>query len=170
MKFLAPLLFLTSALAQTATVLTSAAAPTGAGTTDCAAAAFSAIPQCAQQCISNGALSLGCSSGTDFPCHCRQQAALFAAAQGCVNSTCQQGDLQGVISGADNVCQCNGASAVCSVPAATATATGVTVPTATGNASSPIASAVVVGAGGQERATLAFVVGVFGTFLALEVL
>ncbi len=66
------------------------------------------------------------------------------------------------------VCQCNGASAVCSVPPATSTATGVTAPTATGNGSQPIASAVVVGEGAKERARMAFVVGLVGTFFVFE--
>ena len=102
-------LTLGTALAQTpsATVTVPPSTETSTSTvtvpaTGCAAAAFSAIPTCAQQCISNGAVSLGCASGTDFACQCRQQVALFAAAQGCINSSCQQGDLQAVIGGADS--------------------------------------------------------------------
>ncbi|KAK2608104.1 hypothetical protein N8I77_006737 [Diaporthe amygdali] len=113
---------------------------------DCINVALTAIPGCAQNCILNGAPSIGC-QGTDFSCQCAQSAALFAAVEGCVQTACPSASYQAVIDGSDQVCNCAapagaglaaGTASVSgigsSAPAsntATATATGTSSPTAT---------------------------------------
>lgn len=66
---------------------------------DCVNVALTAIPGCAQNCILNGAPSIGC-QGTDFDCQCAQSAALFAAVEGCVSTACPVASYQAVIDGA----------------------------------------------------------------------
>lgn len=67
---------------------------------DCINVALTAIPACAQNCILNGAPSIGC-QGTDFSCQCAQSAALYAAVEGCVSSACPSASYQAVIDGSD---------------------------------------------------------------------
>lgn len=67
---------------------------------DCLNVALTAIPGCAQNCILNGAPSIGC-AGTDFSCQCAQSAALYAAVEGCVSSACPSASYQAVIDGSD---------------------------------------------------------------------
>lgn len=67
---------------------------------DCINVALTAIPGCAQNCILNGAPSIGC-QGTDFSCQCAQSAALYAAVEGCVSSACPSASYQAVIDGSD---------------------------------------------------------------------
>lgn len=66
---------------------------------DCLGVALTAIPNCAQSCFLNGAPSVGC-GGTDFDCQCAQEAALYAAVEGCVSSSCPEASFQAVIDGA----------------------------------------------------------------------
>jgi hypothetical protein len=66
---------------------------------DCTPVVLNAIPVCAQQCFINGAVSLGCSP-VEFDCQCRQQAALYAAMENCVATSCDQSEFQAVIDGA----------------------------------------------------------------------
>lgn len=72
---------------------------------DCLGVALTAIPNCAQSCFLNGAPSVGC-GGTDFDCQCAQEAALYAAVEGCVSSSCPEASFQAVIDGASTVCAC----------------------------------------------------------------
>lgn len=65
----------------------------------CTPVALSSIPVCAQQCFINGAIQIGC-SGVDFECQCKQQAALYAAIESCVASSCAAAEFQAVIDGA----------------------------------------------------------------------
>lgn len=67
---------------------------------DCINVALTAIPGCAQNCILNGAPSIGC-QGTDFSCQCAQSAALYAAVEGCVSSACPSASYQAVIDGSE---------------------------------------------------------------------
>ncbi|ROV94751.1 hypothetical protein VMCG_08833 [Cytospora schulzeri] len=72
---------------------------------ECANVALTAIPSCAQNCILNGAPTIGC-EGTDFDCQCAESAALFAAVEGCVATACPSASYQAVIDGASAVCDC----------------------------------------------------------------
>lgn len=128
---------------------------------DCINVALTAIPACAQNCILNGAPSIGC-QGTDFSCQCAQSAALYAAVEGCVSSACPSASYQAVIDGSDEVCGCaapaGGAPAAAgtasvsgiggSVPATnTATATSASAPSATSGGGSGGGSGTTGGAG-----------------------
>lgn len=66
---------------------------------NCVATALSVIPSCAQNCILNGATTVGC-GGTDFSCQCQKTAALYAAIDECVSSSCPSASYQAVIDGA----------------------------------------------------------------------
>ena len=68
---------------------------------DCASLALSAIPACAQPCFVDGAPTIGCSE-LDFACQCRQPAALYAAVESCVASSCDASAFQDVIDGAES--------------------------------------------------------------------
>lgn len=65
---------------------------------DCASVASTEIPSCAQNCILNGAPTIGCEA-TNFSCQCEQSAALFAAIEGCVATACPSSSYQAVIDG-----------------------------------------------------------------------
>ena len=67
--------------------------------TDCTAVALTSIPACAQTCFVEGAPTIGC-GGLDFACQCRQEAALYAAIENCVASSCPSSDFEKVIDGA----------------------------------------------------------------------
>jgi hypothetical protein len=68
---------------------------------DCVGVALKEIPSCAQSCFVNGAPSIGC-GGLDFGCQCQQEAALYAAIEGCVASGCPAASYQAVIDGASS--------------------------------------------------------------------
>ena len=68
---------------------------------DCLGVALTAIPGCAQSCFLDNAPSVGC-GGTDFDCQCAQEAALYAAVEGCVSSSCPEASYQPVIDGASS--------------------------------------------------------------------
>ncbi|POS69647.1 hypothetical protein DHEL01_v211958 [Diaporthe helianthi] len=129
---------------------------------DCINVALTAIPACAQNCILNGAPSIGC-QGTDFSCQCAQSAALYAAVEGCVSSACPSASYQAVIDGSDEVCGCaapaggaGGAAGTASVsggggsvPATnTATATSASAPSATSGGGSGTTGGAGAGGGG----------------------
>ncbi|KAF3763293.1 hypothetical protein M406DRAFT_357001 [Cryphonectria parasitica EP155] len=93
---------------------------------NCVATALSVIPSCAQNCILNGATSVGC-GGTDFDCQCQKTAALFAAVDGCVASACPSASFQAVIDGASTVCDC-ASPAVLAGAAGTVSVSGSFIP------------------------------------------
>lgn len=66
---------------------------------DCTSVALSSIPSCAQPCFLEGAPSIGC-GGLDFACQCKQEAALYAAIENCVASSCPPSEFENVIDGA----------------------------------------------------------------------
>lgn len=67
---------------------------------DCTSLAISLIPSCARPCFINAAPTLGCAA-LDFACQCHQQAALHAAVESCVASSCSPSDQQNVLDGID---------------------------------------------------------------------
>lgn len=66
---------------------------------NCVATALAVIPGCAQNCILEGAPTIGC-DGLDFPCQCAKSAALMAAVEPCVAAACPPVSYQAVINGA----------------------------------------------------------------------
>lgn len=91
---------------------------------DCINVALTAIPGCAQNCILNGAPSIGC-QGTDFSCQCAQSAALYAAVEGCVSSACPSASYQAVIDGSEEVCGCAAPAGGAQAAAGTASVSGI---------------------------------------------
>ncbi|KAK7728248.1 hypothetical protein SLS63_006696 [Diaporthe eres] len=117
---------------------------------DCINVALTAIPGCAQNCILNGAPSIGC-QGTDFSCQCAQSAALYAAVEGCVSSACPSASYQAVIDGSEEASS-GGSSGGTGTSGGGSATTGAPNPgnTFTGYSSvSPIATASVIGAAAQ---------------------
>ncbi|KKY33525.1 putative mac1 interacting protein 1 [Diaporthe ampelina] len=113
---------------------------------DCINVALTAIPGCAQNCILNGAPSIGC-QGTDFSCQCAQSAALYAAVEGCVSSACPSASYQAVIDGSDEAPTASSGSSGGTTGGGSGTGSGNTF---TGYSSvSPIATASVIGAAAQ---------------------
>ncbi|KAL1850733.1 hypothetical protein Daus18300_012811 [Diaporthe australafricana] len=126
---------------------------------DCINVALTAIPGCAQNCILNGAPSIGC-QGTDFSCQCAQSAALYAAVEGCVSSACPSASYQAVIDGSEQVCDCAAPVGAGLVAAGTASVSGsigssIASNTATATGSSPTATSGSAGGstGGGSGAT-----------------
>ncbi|KAJ9156052.1 hypothetical protein NKR23_g1169 [Pleurostoma richardsiae] len=146
---------------------------------DCVNVALSAIPSCAQGCFLNGAPSVGC-GGTDFACQCGKEAALYAAIEGCVFSSCPSASYQAVIDGASLVCECaapttavsvsgySGYSAISGslVPRSFAAAAPATTTTAT--ATTATAGAVTVSASTTASTPSATVVTVSGAVYGIR--
>lgn len=112
---------------------------------DCMSLALTAIPTCAQSCFLNGAPEIGCGA-TDFACQCGKQAALMAAIEGCVQTSCKASEFQSVIDGGAKVCKCTGVDAMPAGGSMSGSyaATGSVMPSATASAS---ASATTTAAG-----------------------
>ncbi|PSR85687.1 hypothetical protein BD289DRAFT_453188 [Coniella lustricola] len=116
---------------------------------NCVATALSVIPSCAQNCILNGATSIGC-GGTDFGCQCQQTAALFAAVDGCLGG-CKWdsdgvGDSRTVVSATSSIAATSASSAASSSLQTSVTSSG-SQETWTGYSSvGTVATAYVVGA------------------------
>lgn len=119
---------------------------------DCINVALTAIPACAQNCILNGAPSIGC-QGTDFSCQCAQSAALYAAVEGCVSSACPSASYQAVIDGSDEVCGCAAPAGGAVAAAGTASVSGIggsSIPaTNSATATSAAAPSATSGGGGS---------------------
>ncbi|KAL2136298.1 hypothetical protein VTI74DRAFT_4533 [Chaetomium olivicolor] len=161
---------------------------------DCTSVALTAIPSCAQHCFLENAPTIGC-GGLDFACQCKQQAALYAAIEGCVASSCPSSEFQNVIDGAAAVCDCAGpgsggnqgsqvpGSYVSSPPtappaSATPPPTATTTGGSSGGGSSPTrsvpsnhaTSSVISGADLHSRSGLGFVSGAFAAALAFALI
>ena len=67
---------------------------------NCTSAALSTIPACALPCFVHGAATIGC-GGLDVACLCRQQAALLAAVEPCMATSCNATELQDALDGAE---------------------------------------------------------------------
>ena len=67
---------------------------------NCTSAALSSIPACALPCFVHGAATIGC-GGLDVACLCRQQAALLAAVEPCMATSCNDTELQDALDAAE---------------------------------------------------------------------
>jgi hypothetical protein len=65
---------------------------------DIAGVAQKAVPLCAQPCFVAGTSQIGCGI-TDYACQCTHEAALFAAVEECVATSCESTLYQSVIEG-----------------------------------------------------------------------
>ncbi|KAJ4367468.1 hypothetical protein N0V83_007051 [Neocucurbitaria cava] len=92
------------------------------------------IPSCALNCFVGPLTSDGCSSLTDFACHCKKGAALLAQVQPCVQGACSSADQATTISAVESTCEQAGSPI--SIPDASSAASS-----ATAVASSVVASA-----------------------------
>ncbi|KAI4947578.1 hypothetical protein J4E91_006398 [Alternaria rosae] len=71
-------------------------------------AQLSNIPSCALQCFLAPLQSDGCSSLTDFECHCKKGAELLGQVQPCVQGACEQEDQAKAISAVQDTCKAAG--------------------------------------------------------------
>ncbi|KAF2856039.1 CFEM-domain-containing protein [Plenodomus tracheiphilus IPT5] len=114
-----------------------------------AAAQLDNIPSCALNCFVGPLTSDGCSSLTDFACHCKQGATLLGKVQPCVQGACSADDQAAAISAVESTCSAAGAPIV--IPSAGASA----VASATGAASSAASSASAAASSAQSEASSA---------------
>ncbi|KAF3043155.1 hypothetical protein E8E12_005306 [Didymella heteroderae] len=70
-----------------------------------ASAQLDNIPSCALNCFIGPLTSDGCSSLTDFACHCKQGAKLLSTVQPCVQGACNAADQATTISAVESTCQ-----------------------------------------------------------------
>ncbi|KAI1087911.1 hypothetical protein F5B19DRAFT_43076 [Rostrohypoxylon terebratum] len=117
---------------------------------DCLDVAQAEIPSCAQSCFLEDAPSVGC-GGLDFTCQCRNEAALYAAVEPCVASSCSESSFQAVIDGASSLCNCAtemphilvvGSSFGSFAGAATVASAGTAPATIVGTVTSPVSGTV----------------------------
>ncbi|EAT77550.1 hypothetical protein HBI56_197190 [Parastagonospora nodorum] len=133
------------------------------------------IPSCALSCFIGPLGSDGCSSLTDFKCHCQKGAQLLSSVQPCVQGACSASDQASTISAVQKTCQDAGApieipgagaasSAVASVSsaaqsavsskAAEASSVASAISSAIASATSAAASKVSSGVAGATSALL----------------
>jgi hypothetical protein len=117
-------------------------------------------------CFVGPLTSDGCSSLTDFACHCQKGPALLASVQPCVEGACSAADQAAAISAVESTCSAAGvpisipdsASSAATSEATVVTATSevsTTVVTATSEATSAAASAVSSAISGGNATTSA---------------
>ncbi|CAN9151434.1 hypothetical protein AG0111_0g10453 [Alternaria gaisen] len=102
------------------------------------AAQLDNIPSCALNCFVGPLTSDGCSSLTDFACHCKKGAQLLSQVQPCVQGACGPSDQAAAISAVESTCSAAGAPI--SIPDASAPAASSAVASATSAAASAASS------------------------------
>ncbi|KAF1365056.1 CFEM-domain-containing protein [Lizonia empirigonia] len=70
-----------------------------------ASAQLDNIPSCALNCFISPLTSDGCSSLTDFACHCKKGTELLATVQPCVKGACSADDQATTITAVEKTCQ-----------------------------------------------------------------
>ncbi|KAF2653918.1 CFEM-domain-containing protein [Lophiostoma macrostomum CBS 122681] len=80
------------------------------------------IPSCALNCFVTPLSSDGCSSLTDFACHCKKFDTLIASVTPCVQGACSTSDQQATIAAVEQTCADAGVSVSVSEPAGSSTA------------------------------------------------
>lgn len=103
-----------------------------------ASAQLNSIPQCALSCLVGPLSSDGCSSLTDFNCHCQKGASLIATVEPCVSSACSASDQAATLAAIQQTCKNAG------IP--------IEVPNAPGAVSSAVAGATSAAAGATSAA------------------
>lgn len=106
------------------------------------------IPSCALNCFVGPLTTDGCSSLTDFACHCKQGASLLGKVQPCVQGACTADDQAATISAVEETC--NGAGVPIVIPSA-----GSVVASATSAAASAASSAQAEASSAVEAASSA---------------
>ncbi|CAN9169396.1 unnamed protein product [Alternaria alternata] len=102
------------------------------------AAQLDNIPSCALNCFVGPLTSDGCSSLTDFACHCKKGAQLLSQVQPCVQGACGPSDQAAAIAAVESTCSAAGAPI--SIPGASAPAASSAVASATSAAASAASS------------------------------
>ncbi|CAN9155495.1 unnamed protein product [Alternaria alternata] len=102
------------------------------------AAQLDNIPSCALNCFVGPLTSDGCSSLTDFACHCKKGAQLLSQVQPCVQGACGPSDQAAAIAAVESTCSAAGAPI--SIPDASAPAVSSAVASATSAAASAASS------------------------------
>ncbi|CAN9111482.1 unnamed protein product [Alternaria alternata] len=102
------------------------------------AAQLDNIPSCALNCFVGPLTSDGCSSLTDFACHCKKGAQLLSQVQPCVQGACGPSDQAAAIAAVESTCSAAGAPI--SIPDASAPAASSAVASATSAAASAASS------------------------------
>lgn len=103
-----------------------------------ASAQLADIPSCALQCFIDALSSDGCSSLTDFACHCKETS-LIPTVEPCVQKACSAADQAKVITAVEGTCASAGVPITISVPATSAAAAASSAPAR--YSSAPVSSA-----------------------------
>ncbi|KAI4625120.1 uncharacterized protein J4E87_004966 [Alternaria ethzedia] len=125
-------------------------------------AQLSNIPSCALQCFLAPLQSDGCSSLTDFECHCKKGAELLGKVQPCVQGACEQEDQAKAISAVQDTCKAAGvpinipgasaAPSMASSAVASATSAAASMASSAAASASSMASSVMSEASAVESA------------------
>ncbi|KAF2632348.1 CFEM-domain-containing protein [Macroventuria anomochaeta] len=119
-----------------------------------ASAQLDNIPSCALNCFIGPLTSDGCSSLTDFACHCKQGTTLLASVQPCVKGACSAADQQTTINAVKSTCADAG------VP--------IEIPDASSAASSAVASATSAAASAASSAAASASAAISSASSAIE--
>nr|WLA78202.1 CFEM6 [Alternaria solani] len=112
------------------------------------AAQLNNIPSCALNCFIGPLTSDGCSSLTDFECHCQKGAQLLSQVQPCVEGACSPSDQAAAISAVESTCAAAGVpisipeGSAASSAVASATSAAASATSAAASAASSVASSV----------------------------
>jgi len=107
-----------------------------------ASAQLADIPSCALQCFIDALSADGCSSLTDFACHCKKTD-LIPTVEPCVQKACSAADQAKVITAVEGTCASAGVPITISTPAASAASSAPASSAAA--ASTPAASSAPAG-------------------------
>ncbi|KAH7085753.1 hypothetical protein BKA63DRAFT_26261 [Paraphoma chrysanthemicola] len=117
-----------------------------------ASAQLDSIPQCALSCFLGPLSSDGCSSLTDFKCHCEKGASLLASVQPCVQGACSAADQATTIAAVQKTCQDAGAPINIPNPSGAASSAAASASQAASSAAASASAAVSSAAGAASSA------------------
>ncbi|KAH7095400.1 hypothetical protein FB567DRAFT_29526 [Paraphoma chrysanthemicola] len=117
-----------------------------------ASAQLDSIPQCALSCFLGPLGSDGCSSLTDFKCHCEKGASLLSSVTPCVQGACSAADQATTISGVQKICQDAGAPISIPNPSGAASSAAASASQAASSAAASASAAVSSAAGAASSA------------------
>ncbi|ORY13523.1 hypothetical protein BCR34DRAFT_599872 [Clohesyomyces aquaticus] len=116
-----------------------------------ASAQLDNIPSCALSCFLATLTADGCSSITDFACHCKKSDSLFASVTPCVQKACSAADQATVITAVEGTCKAAGVPITVPQPSSAAPVSSA----APSTSASPASSAAAVSSAASYAASSA---------------
>ncbi|OAL50751.1 CFEM-domain-containing protein [Pyrenochaeta sp. DS3sAY3a] len=124
-------------------------------------AQFDKIPSCALTCFVGPLTSDGCSSLTDFKCHCEKGASLLSTVQPCVQGACSPADQATTIQAVQETCA--GVGVPINIPDTSAAPSAAPSPSAS---AAPVASSAAASAASSAAAAVSSAVASAASSLA----